>query len=577
MHRIINSYLNDFSNSYSIEDESTSKQFEFFVNYCLAYERYPGEIDFREITSDSVDSGIDGIVYIVDDELVTTIDEIKKVFSTPKKNISVNILFIQSKTSESYDLGDVYKFYNGVDDFISQSPQLPHGEFLNSAKLILDYIIDNVSKVKNGRPNCQLYYVCLSDNEISAEINAAKINAVEKIKQSQLFHNVSSDYLGLNDLMQLWTNINNVTHAELMVQSFCPFPQMTGISESYMAIVSVKDFIKNILLNSEGKIKLHIFEENVRAFLGKENVVNGQIKRTLQSASLSDKFAILNNGITIISPDVRVQSNKISLDNYQIVNGCQTSNVLFDCITDNLDNVYLTVKIIEATDIDVISEIVRATNSQSKVDENQFLSFKPFIRRLENYFDSTQDIPGKEVKLYFERQVGQYKTTEIPKKKVFSIIETGRALGALFLKKPDLASRYPNKFISEMAEYLFDDRNKECAFYTAALVDYKLKAYYQKNKALNNYAKYKWHIITIFGYLASGITPPSIKNKKEIEKYTNLINAICCDDGEMTHVVEKIPQILLDIGLKENRDEVRSATYTKQVLEYCSKKLLTNN
>ena len=96
-------------------------------------------------------------------------------------------------------------------------------------------------------------------------------------------------------------------------------------------------------------------------------------------------------------------------------------------------------------------------------------------------------------------------------------------------------------------------------------------------KALNNYAKYKWHIITIFGYLASGITPPSIKNKKDIEKYTNLINAICCDDGEMTRVVEKIPQILLDIGLKDNRDEVRSASYTKQVLEYCTKKLLTNN
>lgn len=432
MHRIINSFLTDFSDNYSLEDESQSRQFEFFVNYCLAYSRYPGEIDFREITSDSVDSGIDGIVFIVDDELVTTIDEMQRAFSTPKKNISVDVLFIQSKTSDSYDLGDVYKFYNGVDDFISQSPQLPHGEFLKDAKSMLDCVIDNVSKVKNGRPDCQLYYVCPSDNDVSVEINAAKTNAVKTIEQSQLFHSVAFDYLGFNDLMKLWTNINNVTHAEIKVQYFCPFPQMSGISESYMAIVSVKDFVENILLSPEGKIKMHIFEENVRAFLGQDNTVNSQIKRTLQSVTLSDKFAILNNGITIISPDVRVQSNIISLDNYQIVNGCQTSNVLFDCFSDELQNVFITVKIIEATDIDVISEIVRATNSQNKVDENQFLSFRPFVRRLEKYFDSTQDIAKKEVKLYFERQAGQYKATEIPRKKVFSIIETGRALGHYF-------------------------------------------------------------------------------------------------------------------------------------------------
>lgn len=574
MHRIIDSYLANFSRDYFIEDEDQSKQFEFFVNYCLAYERYPGEIDFREITSDSPDSGIDGVIFIVDDELITTIDEIKKVFSTPKKNIPINILFVQSKTSDSYNLGEVYKFCNGVEDFLSQSPKLPHGDFLLSARLILDCIIDNVAKVRNGRPNCQLFYVTTSDNTVAAEIDAARINTIQKIKRSNLFNDVSFEYLGFEELMKLWTNINNVTHAELTVQHYFPFTQMSGISESYMVLVSAQDFINNILLNSEGKIKLHIFEENVRAFLGQDNYVNEQIRKTLQTESLSDKFAILNNGITIISPDVRVQSNKISLENYQIVNGCQTSNILFDCLQNGLDNVYITVKIIEAEDADVISEIVRATNSQSKVDENQFLSFKPFIRKLEKYFDATQDIDEKEVKLYFERQLGQYKNTDIPRKKVFSITETGRSLGALFLLKPDLASRYPNKYINETAEVLFNDNNKESAFYSAALVDYKLRAFYQKNKILNKYAKYKWHIITIFGYLASGITPPSIQKKRELSTYTEIINGTCCDEEKLLNVVEKIPSILNAIGLKENRDEVRSAAYAKQVLEYCNKNLL---
>lgn len=141
----------------------------------------------------------------------------------------------------------------------------------------------------------------------------------------------------------------------------------------------------------------------------------------------------MNNGITIISPDVRVQNDKISMENFQIVNGCQTSNVLFENYELLLPESTLTVKIIEATDPDVIADVVRATNSQSKVDETQFLSFTKLVRQLERYFAATEDIAGEETKLYFERRSGQYKDAGAPKRRVFSITETCRAVGAMFL------------------------------------------------------------------------------------------------------------------------------------------------
>ena len=129
------------------------------------------------------------------------------------------------------------------------------------------------------------------------------------------------------------------------------------------------------LWTAKKKLRVHIFEENVRAFLGTEDPVNRQIQMTLSNPVAQKQFAILNNGITIISPDVRVQNDKVSIENYQIVNGCQTSNVLFENYDSLLPDSTLTVKVIEATDPDVIADVVRATNSQSKVDETQFLSF----------------------------------------------------------------------------------------------------------------------------------------------------------------------------------------------------------
>ncbi len=574
MHRIIESYLKKFSNDNSIESEEISKQFEYFVNYCIAYDKYPGNFDFKELTTDDVDGGIDGIIFMVDNELVTTIDEIKEVFSTAKRDCVVEIIFIQSKSSESYDKGEILKFGAGVNDFISQNPVFPQGEFLTDAKIIFDFIIENVAKVKNGRPDCFIYYVCTSNNEIAVDIEATQTIIKNQIDASALFNSVKFSYIGLTELMKLWENTKAITSAVLSVEGFVPYPIMSGVTEAYVAIVSVKEFIEKILLTTDNKIKPHIFEENVRAFLGNDNTVNTKIRGTLNDLNQCDKFAIFNNGITIISPDVKFQGKKISLENYQIVNGCQTSNILFECKDEDIDSAYVTVKIIEVTDNDVIADIVNATNSQSKVENNQFLAFDPFIRRLEKYFDSTQDVSGKEIKFYFERRLGQYKSTDIPKKKIFSITEIGRVVGALFLLKPDLASRYPNKFIAEMAQTIFDEKNKEASFYLAALVDYKLRPYYQKKKKLYEYAKYKWHIITIFGFLASGTLPASLQNKKQIEKYKISIIEACFNEVALENIIDRIPLILVEIGLKNNRDEVRSAAYAKQVLEYCTKNLL---
>ena len=578
MHKIISNYLNEFCNDNFISlEEKESKKFEYFINYCIACSKYCDDVDVRDITTQEDDAGIDGILFFIDGELISTCDEAREIFAGHKKNLEVEIIFVQSKTSDSYDRGEILKFGDGVVDFTSDTPTLPQGEFIRNAKKIFDCLIDNVAKIQNGRPDAILKYVCTTNNQIEKEIAATKENIIRDVLNTGYFNQVTMDYSGLSEVMNLWENTKKNSSATINTFHTVPFPIMHGIEEAYIAIVKVKDYISCVLQGEDGKQKTYIYEENVRAFLGDDNPVNGSIKRTLLDSDKFDKFAVYNNGITIISPDVRIQSNRISFENYQVVNGCQTSNVLFSCRDSIDDNTMITIRIIEATDPDIIADIVKATNSQSKVDENQFLSFSPFVRRLEKYFEATEDVEGKEIKLYFERRNGQYRNSGIPKRKIFSIGEASRSLGSIFLMVPDLASRYPNKFVKEKSEQLFNERNKEEAFYAAALVDYRFKQLSTAGKPLNKYLIYKWHILTLFGFIATGTNPPSLQNKQKVKSYVSKLVKICCDEQEYTRIFERAIAIIEEIGLRKDRDEVRSIGYANLIKKYCHEKLLLDN
>ena len=300
-----------------------------------------------------------------------------------------------------------------------------------------------------------------------------------------------------------------------------------------------------------------------------------QIKSTLESSPSQERFAILNNGITIISPEVKVQNESFTIDKYQIVNGCQTSNVLFDNYNLLSPTSMVTVKVIEATDPDVIADVGRATNSQSKVDETQFLSFSALTRRLERYFDATEDISGKETKLYFERRNGQYANSDVPKRRIFTIAETCRAVGAMFLRKPELAYRYPTKMISSLNEKLLNSKNKESVYYTAALALYRFKSLISAGRIQSKYSIYKWHVLMILGYIAgNGKEMPSIQNKK-VDAYCKKIVEICSQtDDECIELFNRSIAVLDTIGLKESRDEIRSLAYTQSISDYCVKNII---
>ncbi|HDV0866395.1 TPA: AIPR family protein, partial [Enterococcus faecalis] len=101
-------------------------------------------------------------------------------------------------------------------------------------------------------------------------------------------------------------------------------------------------------------------------------------------------FGILNNGITIIGDEVNLNSEELTLINYQVVNGCQTSNVIFELIDEleDKEDVYIPARFIATNDEETKNSIIKATNSQTTLKPEQLAALAPIQKAIEEYYKS---------------------------------------------------------------------------------------------------------------------------------------------------------------------------------------------
>jgi AIPR protein len=100
------------------------------------------------------------------------------------------------------------------------------------------------------------------------------------------------------------------------------------VSEAYIGFITLGDFL-SIVSDDEGELLGSIFYENVRDWQEYTAPVNDEIRETVTSDH-KDRFVIMNNGITMIARTLRaLRLDRFQIEDFQIVNGCQTTHVLF--------------------------------------------------------------------------------------------------------------------------------------------------------------------------------------------------------------------------------------------------------
>lgn len=532
MDQILKSYVKNFVDESSLEHLDEATAFEYFVNHTILSKIHPDPFDAETTTiGGSHDNALDGIAVLVNEHIVTSEEEID-YFRKNLRRFDVKFVFIQSKTSAKFDSGDLGNFLFGVRSFFEEQPAIPMNPQLTNLRALKDYVY-RFSIDMDKPPVCEMYYVTtgtwLGDATLEGKIKVEK-TALEGTK---LFSEVRFVPVDNGYLKRLYLELRRKVTKEINFEKHTAMPTIGEVHQAYIGILPALEYLK-LITDTDGNLIRSLFYDNVRDFQG-HNLVNQEIETTIQDQEQSDRFALLNNGITVVAKNVQQVGSRFSIQDYQVVNGCQTSHVIFLNKNALTDKMFVPLKLIVTNNTEVTNQIIRATNRQTQVYVEAFESTKPFHKQLEEFYSTFKD----EQPLYYERRSKQYDGLPVKPTQIISLATQVKCFLGMFLNEPQSTHRYYGELLKAYEEKLFQEEHNPYPYYCSGYA-YTLLERFFLQKALNAkvYRAFRFHLLMLFRMLVETSQLPYL-NSKKIEKYCDTLRAVLWDDDEALEVFKK--------------------------------------
>lgn len=561
MNKIIAGLLNDFRTTQNISktiDEATA--FEYFSAHLIISSLTEStSTTTHTVVGADGQTSVDAIGIIVNGNLIENEDEIDALESI-NNYLDVDFIFIQSKTSENFEatvLGDLGEF---ADSFIEEDTCETDSKNVAAVRQIKNRIYSSTKFFKNRNPNIHIYYVSTGVKPINDKYFDKKQSNIEAIFKSHAnSDNCYINLIGAREIQTLKRQLENSITKEIQFNRKIALPQTPGIDEAYLGVVAASTFI-SLLEGHGGTMLSSIFYDNVRDWQG-PNSVNSGMAQTLKNKESKTRFAFMNNGVTVIAKKVRSTGEKILLEDYQIVNGCQTSNVLWQNRHELDENVLIPLKIVATTNEKVVLDIIKATNSQTEVTPSQLLAATDFQKQLEQYFQSQHTTP-----LYYERRSKQYANSSIDRTNILTPISLIKAYASIILEEPHKTTRDFQTIVEMAGGSIFGPKHKIELYYMVALAQYWIDQFLRRGTIDRSLTVARFQILLAFKilYQTEGMPPvESNKAKKWAVELTKTIDTADAAFNALDKAATLVSKLLVE--KKNKRDAARSATFTDEV------------
>jgi hypothetical protein len=344
MDLVTQSLLSSFRSEESLPDDlEESILFEHFVNYCTVSNEYGDEFDVEDIhTGGGDDLGIDGLAIVVNGTLIADAAEVDDLAAT-NKHLEVEFIFSQAKSGGNFTGSEISNFFFGVKDIFAATPALPRNASLAEKESLIKAIYKKSPLFKRGNPIIRMYYATNGKWQDDPKLTARIENEKEALLELNIFRGTEFTPVDARLLQRLYASAKNRLSKSIEFTSKVTLPTLPGIQESYLGYLLADQYLK-LITDDSGNIVRGLFYDNVRDFQG-DNPVNHEIDETLKSPA-QQLFVLLNNGVTIVADSINKTGDLFTIEDYQIVNGCQTSHVLFNNIYNLKSPVHIPVKLI---------------------------------------------------------------------------------------------------------------------------------------------------------------------------------------------------------------------------------------
>lgn len=221
--------------------------------------------------------------------------------------------------------------------------------------------------------------------------------------------------------------------------------RMISTNEDYRIDPDLKEeSYKQIEINED------VFHDNVRVYKKAKGRINKGICLTAKSDDRV-KFFYYNNGITITCKSFSYTPSAyslVSIDEFQVVNGCQTLHALFDVFKENyefLRDIDILCRIYELKNANQSVKIAEYTNSQNPVKSRDIRSIDFIQEKLE------KELMVKGYK--YQRKASQF----VADKSTIDAEKAGQAMLAFYLDMPRESKNTKGIIFAEKYEEIFNE------------------------------------------------------------------------------------------------------------------------
>ena len=565
-HRILQSYVDEFCNSSQIDKLPPHKRFEYFTNHTIVSQIHPEAFsEVANLSEVDVDTsgtfGIDAIAVIVNNNVVRSISDIDLLAKS--NNIDATILFIQSKTSKGIDSGDILKFMEAAKTFLISKNGSDLDESLQQPYELLRHLFSTkIARLHSSTsPKCLMAY-SYAGSQVPDEflVNLTNQRCLELQNTIQDIKRFNLEFWNAESLIDTFKQVENQFEIEIRFKNNLPLDSISDVDQAYIGYIDVPEFLK-LIIDPNGSIRRNVFFDNVRDFQGSDNSVNTEIADAITDEGAADKFVLYNNGITAVASFMKnLGSNRFLLRNYQIVNGCQTSNVLYlNRDSDSIQKISVPIKIVHTNDADVVGKIIRANNRQTPVPNEAFLTLEKWHKKLQEYVSIESKRLGENI--FYERRSREYSLLDQApeKKRIIGLHGMIRAYTGAFLQRPHMViANNPTEILRTRGDHLFGENHQFGPYLASAMLIYMIQEQLNRIDTNSFLQKHKYHIAML---LVAGINKNIVlpdPRSKQANKLADDILSFCMDKSKFVDTL----RVAIKFAKSIHDEFVRARGYT---------------
>ena len=572
MDPVMKELVNEYAANEGLTHLKADVLFESFAAHCVLNSLVHGNFradDHR--TGGSGDLGIDAWGILINGTLYSNPDEVTELLSSKAYSIDVTVVVVQAKTSSNFTSSVLSELADNLHS-LCEKQKTPYeaSDEIKRFQSALHTIFRRADWNFENSPKLEVRYVT-SGFKVNDHLEDKCRSAEERINKLNRFQGVRFSCVTVGDLEELFRKSHRKVSTQFVWERHSTLPPIPGVPATYIGSVPAHVLVDKIVCDDKGNLRYFIFDENLREFLGTDAEVNKGIVDTLKDAEARKKFAILNNGITIVTSHARPNGDMFAMRNFQVVNGSQTAHLL--AMHRNLldeDDTRVKLTVVQSDNDEIISSLVKSTNQQTHINTASLGANDPIQRNIEIFFSKS----SSDRTLRYKRKQGvETNHDDVRKSRILDMKTLARAYMAVFIDAHKASHQSPLRILDTSGDQLFRHNHSPAAYYAAASTWFQVEWLLRNGRVDDRWKPARYLLMAGLRYLITGNEklPPAAKLA---QRYSQKVVDTVWNPVEVEEAVNSLVPLLEETYAphkgKSISDVVRTKDFCDDFLRRCA-------